>query len=238
MTMLDFATGDLIRQLRQAGLRPSEALTRNILKHDDLMFAPLLELATELDLFDGDEPQIFAPLHALRFLGEMPRVEMIEPLMKQYPVSVYGDWDELPRLWATEAPQIIGRLGAEAIAPLWAIVDTADWSGEARTMATVGIANAVTMDPSQRDEVLTELQRRFAEAEDTHARTNAAMGLASLGVAEAYAEVMKAYREGKLDKTIFAPAVARQLLLSGGEKSLACTKHTLQERYDQHGPKE
>lgn len=238
MTVLDLAASSFVRQLRQAGIRPNDSLVRNIIKHADVLYQPLLDLATELELFDEDEPQMFAPLHALRLLGEMPRVEMIEPLMKQYPIQVYGEWDELSRLWATETPQIIGRLGAQAIQPLWAIADNAEWPREARTMAVVGLANAVTMEPSQRDELIAGLQQRFAEAEDTTARTNAAMGLASLGESSAYNQVMALYREGKLDKTIFAPGVARQLLLSGGEKSLTCTKHTLEERYDQHGPHE
>lgn len=238
MTVLDLAAHDYVRQLRQAGPRPNDALLRNIVKHADVAFGSLLELATNLELFDEEQPVIFAPIHALRLLGEIPRVEMIEPLMRKYPIAVYGEWDELPRLWATETPQIVARLGVQAIAPLWAIVDSDEWPTEARTMATVGLANTVTFDPSQRDGVVAELKKRLAEAEDTTARTNAAMGLASLGESGSYNDIMPLYRDGKLAKEIFAPAVARQLLLSGGEKTLACTKHTLQERYDQHGPRQ
>ncbi len=235
---LDLATGEYVRQLRQAGPRPNETLIRQILKSGDAAFAPLLELATNLLMFDEDAPLIFSPIHALRLLGEMPKVEMIEPLMRQYPVAVYGEWDELPRLWATEAPQIIGRLGAAVVEPLWAIADSAEWPREARTMATVGLSNAATMNPTLRDQLIAKQRERLDSTEDMLVRTNAAMGLASLGVGDMYNTIMVLYRDGKLDKTIFAPGVARQLLLTGGEKSLSCTTHTLQERYEQHGPKE
>jgi hypothetical protein len=44
------------------------------------------------------------------------------------------------------------------------------------------------------------------------------------------------YRAGKRDQEILPAAAARQLLLSDSTKRLACAKHSLWERYDQHGP--
>jgi hypothetical protein len=47
---------------------------------------------------------------------------------------------------------------------------------------------------------------------------------------------MALYKAEKIDREIISPGVARQLLLSKGDKRLACAKHPLWERYDQHGP--
>lgn len=234
---IDFGANNYVRQLRQAGPRPSDAVVRDIVRSGDAAFRPLLELATDLDLFDEDAPLTYAPLHALRLLGELPKPEMIEPLLREYPIEIEGEWDELPRAWASEAPQIIGRLGAEAVEPLWHVVDSAEW-GEARPVAVVALNCAVIKDPSLRDAVVEGLRQRLRETDDTTLRTAVAIGLGNLGVAEEYGEIMGMFREGKIDKSILSAGVARQLLLSGGDRSLNCTLHTLKERYEQHGPSE
>ena len=235
--MLNIASEGSVRQLRQAGARPSDTLIRQILKDGDNAFQPLLDLALDHELFNEDEPQTFAPIHALRLLAERPKAAMITPLLAAYPVEIHDELHEMPRLWASETPQMIGKLGAAAIDPLWDIIDSADWNSEAKMIATIAHANAVTFDPSQREPVIAGLFARLRSEGDANARTNAAAGLATLGVAEAYSEVMTLYRAGKLDKAQLSAASARQLLLTGGEKALNCIHHTLQERYDQHGPR-
>lgn len=235
---LDTTAESTVRQLRKAGVRPNEALVRQIMKLGEAAFPPLLELATDLLLFEEEEPLMFAPIHALRLLGELPQVAMIEPLLREYPVEYYDEYDEMPQLWATEVPQMLGKLGAAAIEPLFAVADSDAWAIEARAVAIIGLANAATFAPEQRDAVIAGLRERLQTSDDTTMLTNAATGLASLGVADAYGDVMARFRAGKIDKERFAAATARQLLLTGGEKALTCIHHPLQERYDKHGPKE
>ena len=139
-------------------------------------------------------------------------------------------------MWADEAPQIIGHLGAAAIEPLWQIADHADWNIAARSGALVALTYATAVAPEIRDAVIAGLRERLAATEDTIYRSHLVIALANLGVREIYAEVMAMYRAGQLDQDIIPAGAARQLLLTDGSKRLACAKHPLWERYDQHGP--
>jgi hypothetical protein len=44
------------------------------------------------------------------------------------------------------------------------------------------------------------------------------------------------YRAGTIDSAIIPAGALRQMLLSDSSKRLACARHPLWERYDQHGP--
>ena len=225
-----------VRQLRHAGLRPSDALARSIVKGGDASITPLVELATSIDMFDEDEPACYAPLHALRMLGELPRVSMIAPLLDQFPIEIYEEGDQLRQAWSTEVPQMIGRLGAAAIAPLWAIFDGPAQKQAARGIAVVALACVTVIAPDERAPLIDALHERLEQADDTFACSCLVLGLARLGIADDYRRVMALYRDGQLDKAILPAANARQLLLNGGDKTLDCTVHTITERYDQHGP--
>ncbi len=235
---MDLNAPEYVRQLRRIGPRPTEPLVRNIMRSGDAAYAPLIALATNIELLHEDEPECFGPVHALRLLGELPRVAMIEPLLRQFPIELLSEEDQLTRLWGNEAPQIIGRLGAEAVEPLWSIIDTPEWAEQARGTAVIALCCAATIAPEQRDNVVAGMRQRLEQTADTILSSYLAVGLANLGVKEAYSEIMAFYRAGEVKQEIMPPKVARQLLLSGGEQGLNCTKHPLTERYDQHGPAE
>src|SRR4051812_16854363 len=119
--LLELGVVEKVKQLRREGLRPSEQLTRAITRAGDAAVGPLLLLATELELLHQQAPECFAPLHALRLLGELDSIAIIEPLLRQLPVSLEDDEEELPQTWVSEVAQIISHLGAPAIEPLWRI---------------------------------------------------------------------------------------------------------------------
>jgi len=221
-----------VRELRTAGPRPSDQLLQRILKTGDAAFAPLLELATSLELFDEDEPTLFAPLHALRLLGEMPKAKMISPLLSQFPVKAYADWNDLSLTWSHEVPTIIGRLGAAAVEPLWQVFDDQTGTNESRGVAMIALNCTVVFEPTLRESLIAAIDQRMASIEDDMERTLLVIGLANCGLAERYSEIMALYRENKLDKELLPAASARQLLLTGGEKGLLWTNYTLAERYE------
>ena len=117
---------------------------------------PLLALATDLELLHQQAPECFAPLHALRLLGELGSAEIIEPLLRQFPVSLAHDEEELPQTWVSEAAQIIGHLGALAVEPLWQIVDNADqsWNMAARSGALTALGYVTVVDTSTHDAII------------------------------------------------------------------------------------
>src|SRR5215212_5089225 len=105
--LLDFTVSDKIKQLQREGLRPAEKLVSTIMRAGSAAFAPLLELATNLELLHEDEPECYAPIHALRLLGEVGSVEMIQPLLREFPIELEYEDEHLPGVWAEEVPQII-----------------------------------------------------------------------------------------------------------------------------------
>lgn len=234
--LLDLNVSDKVKQLRREGLRPSEALARTITKAGSAAISPLLALAIEVDLLHGDEPEAFAPLHALRLLGEVGTPEIIEPLLREFPVELEYEDERLPKMWVEEVPQIIGHLGAVMVDTLWAIVDDESWNMAGRSGALLALGYATGVDPALRDAVVAGLRERAARTEDTILASHMVVALANIGVADAYSDVMALYRAGRIAQEIIPAGAARQLLLSDGAQRLKCATHPLWERYDQHGP--
>jgi hypothetical protein len=234
--LLELGIAEKVKQLRREGLRPSEQLARSITKAGSAAVEPLLALATQVELLHEEEPECFGPLHALRLLGELGSLEIVAPLLRQFPISLEYEDEKVPQIWADEVPQIIGRLGKPAVELLWQIADDTSWNYAGRSGALTALNYATAADPELRDTVIAGLRERIDRSADRTMTSHLAMALANLGVREIYAEVMAMYREGKIDQEILPAAAARQLLLSDSNKRLACAKHPLWERYDQHGP--
>ena len=234
--LLELGVVEKIKQLRREGLRPSEQLVRSITKAEHAAVGPLLALATELELLHQPAPDCFAPLHALRLLGELGSAEIIEPLLRQFPVSLDYDQEDLPQTWVNEVSQIIGHLGAPAVEPLWRIADDDGWNMAARSGALTALGYVTAVAPDTHDAIIAGIRERMDRSEDKVLTSHLAIALANLGVSDLYPELMAMYRAGTLDQDILPAAVARQLLLSDSTKRLACAKHPLWERYDQHGP--
>src|SRR5262245_23074826 len=234
--VLELGVAEKVKQLRREGLRPSEQLVRAITRAGDAAVGPLLALATDVGLLHEEQPDCFAPLHALRLLGELGSGEIVEPLLRQFPVSVDYEDEELPELWANEASQIIGHLGAPAIEPLWRIADDESWNMAGRSGALTALGYVTAVAPEARDEIIAEIRGRLERTEDKVLASHLAIALANLGVSDLYPDLIAMYRAGKIDQDIMPAAAARQLLLSDSAKRLACAKHPLWERYDQHGP--
>ena len=234
--LLELGVAEKVKQLRREGLRPSEQLARSITRAGDAAISPLLTLATDVELMHGEPPECFAPLHALRLLGELGSVEIIEALLRPFPVTLEYDQEELPQLWVNEVAQIIGHLGAPAIDPLWQVADDEGWNMAARSAALTALGYVTAVAPATHAQIVAGLRERMQRSQDTMLASHLAIALANLGVSDLYPELMAMYRAGKLDQDILPAAAARQLLLSDSTKRLACAKHPLWERYDQHGP--
>jgi hypothetical protein len=234
---LDLAVADKIKQLRRAGLRPAERLVQQILQAGAAAVSPLIALAIEIDLMHDDEPGCFAPLHALRLLGELRAAEMIQPLLREFPLELYYQDEQLPRTWSGEATQMIARIGAPAADALWAIADDPDWHVDGRGAALSALVSATVVAPELREPLVAGVRERLARCDDRKLAAHFVFTLGNLGVAEVYGEVMALYRQGRIDTDVAPPGMTRQLLLTKeGEKRLECVKHSLWERYDLHGP--
>lgn len=233
---IDVTISEDVKHLRRAGLRPSERLVRDILRAGGAARGPLLALATDTEQLHEDAPVCYGPIHALRLLGEMPSTDMIEPLLRTLPITRnYAD-EQLPQLWLSELPQIIGRVGAPAVAPLWAIADDEAWGIPARTVALVSLGYVSVVAPETRDAVVAGMRERLASSDDPTINAYIVTALGDMGVQDMYPQVMQLYRDGKISKRIVPPGTARQMLLTRRDTRLNCAKHPLWERYEQHGP--
>ncbi len=234
---LDLAVADKIKHLRRAGLRPAERLVHQILQAGVAAVSPLIALATEIELLHDDEPECFAPIHALRLLGELRAAEMIEPLLREFPLELYYQDEQLPRTWSNEATQMIAQIGAPVADALWTIGDNSDWSVDGRGAALSALVSMTALAPELREPLVTGVRERLARCDDRQLAGHLILALGSLGVGEVYGEVMALYRQGHVDTDVLPPALARQLLLTKDvEKRLECVMHPLWERYDLHGP--
>jgi hypothetical protein len=234
---LDLAAGEYVKQLRRAGPRPAEHLIRHILQSGAGAVGPLLALALDTDLLHEDVPECYAPIHALRLLGELRSLEIVAPLLRALPIEQDYPGEELPLLWADEAAQMIGRQGAAVVEPLWAVVDDPDWDMAGRGVALMALTYTTSVAPEIRDDVAQGALERLAESEDERMTAHLISAISSLGVGSAYQQIMDLYRAHKVDTSIIPPATARQLLLAPGPAPrLECAQHPLWERYDRHGP--
>ncbi|MFN8570269.1 MAG: hypothetical protein U0Z44_22635, partial [Kouleothrix sp.] len=80
------------------------------------------------------------------------------------------------------------------------------------------------------------LRARLASAGDKQLASYLVTALGNLGMKELYPDVLAMYRAGTIDSAIIPAGALRQMLLSDSSKRLACARHPLWERYDQHGP--
>jgi len=234
---IDTPVSELVRQLSRIGLRPDERLVQRILEHGPAARAALLELAINTDALHTELPAALGPLHALRLLGELPDVELIVPLLGRLPIPITSDEDVPAQLYATEILQIIGRIGAPAVEPLWAYADDEANIPNVRSAAVATLAFVAARDPECRDTIIAESRRRLEHGGALPVTNGVATLLAELGDAPSYAAVMAAFRAGQIEKDQVAPATLRQVMLGGGRHDLSCVNHPLFERYDDHGPR-
>jgi hypothetical protein len=228
----------LVRQLSQAGIRPDERLARHILDGGDAARAALITLATNIPALHEEVPACLGPLHALRLLGELPDLSIIEPLLACLPIPVIDhETDIAASMYASEVLQIIGRVGAPAVAALWALADDESKPDQVRGAAINALVYVATYAPDVRDEVLAEARGRLVREDLSSVVISGTVTLlAELGDAPSYKDVMAAYRAGRADQRRMPAAVARQQILGGGIQSRTCVNHSLWERYDAHGP--
>lgn len=237
MTQLDTPVTNLVRNLRSVGLRPDDRLVEQILARGDDAVAPLLELALDTQRLTQEEPGSLGPIHALRLLGELRPLIMVDPLLRALPLPVDMQTAQALYLWQQEMPQIVARLGADALPHVLAVVDDEGADPEQRGAAVETLSYMGATTPELRAELADLLRTRWTTINNPTVRGYMVEALGELGAKDMYAPVMAAYRDGSVDRDVMSAAEARQALLGGNKDSrMSCANHTLAERYEQHGP--
>lgn len=233
----NLSTTDLVQQLRKAGLKPSERMIAAILERGDEAIEPLLVLALDTNSLFEAEPASLGPVHALRLLGEFQPGEAAETILRRLPLTIEDEQTQGAFLWAQEVPQIVARFGATAMSALLRIADDMDAPPRQRGAAYAALSYMAVTTPELRNQIVDELRQRFSGETDATAKGYLVGSLAQLKVRDAYTEIMAAFRNKAVDREIISAADARQMLLGNEvQPQLNCALHTLDERYQQHGP--
>jgi len=229
----------IVEQLGRAGLRPSQRQWELLREAGPLAIPPLVELALDMHKLGGAEPASLGPVHALRLLGEIgaPPEDVIERMIRATPEQAASGNEQASYIWWQELPQMIGRWGRSGYNAARRIILNAEVEQEARAIAVASLPFVAEIEATLRDEVVALLRARLQEEQDAYVLAHVVEALGVLNVADAYADVMAAYKRGAVDRDVLPAAQARQLLLNPlSTQDLKCVHHSLDERYDQHGP--
>jgi len=233
----ELSTTNLVRQLQRVGVRPPQRLVEQILARGQASVEPLLEMALDTTALAKEEPASLAPVHALRLLGELRPLEAAARLLRSVELPDNVQFTQAIYLWEDEVPQIVARFGAEVLPIALGIAEDETASQDARGAALDTLAFLAGTEPALRDRIVEELRTRLKGEQDPEIKAYIVSALAEIGAREAYADVMAEYRKGSIDKREISAADARQKLLGSQDgRRIECARHTLDERYDQHGP--
>ncbi|GAC1645070.1 MAG: hypothetical protein NVS4B8_16240 [Herpetosiphon sp.] len=224
-----------LKRLRQAGFRPAPTVTAPILELGASAIPELSDLARDMTILGAEAPKSYGALHALRLLRYLPAGAEAEALLRTPLPSV--PLSDAILFWEEEITITVGAWGAGAMPGIEAVLadSTADEGVQAR--AALALAFVAEAEPTLRETVIARLLELLSEHRTPIFNAHVVEGLAELHAAETYGQVMSAYRQGLLDKTIYSAAEARQKLLTSSKGGrLLCVHHTLEEQYDTHGP--
>jgi hypothetical protein len=162
----------------------------------------LIRMATDPDLNKGDpeSPEVWAPLHAWRALGELQAVEAVEPLLTllDHPDMQDDDWAH------EELPLVFGKIGPPAIAPLAAFLADPQLGHYPRAAAANGLREIADEHPGARDECVGVLTRILDDPNQTDSELNGFIlgNLLDLNAQESAEVIRRAFERDAIDESI------------------------------------
>jgi tetratricopeptide (TPR) repeat protein len=195
----------LLARLRQAGQHPDQGLLDQIKALGPAAAGPLVEIATDekLHYADQESPEVWAPLHAVRLLGELEAAEAVEPLL-----PLFGMDDD----WLAEAlPEAFGRIGRPALQPLRELLfDRTQDEIWAAGRAATGLRKIAEHHPELRADAVAALVDRLDPKEtrvpdDETLNAYVIVELGDLGATEAAPAIRRAFDEDRVDTSVTRP---------------------------------
>jgi len=160
----------------------------------------LIEMATDeqLHLAAAESPEVWAPLHAWRALGQLRAVEAVEPLLELFDRLEDDDWVH------EELPVVFGLIGPPALSSLAAYLADLSHLDSSRISASISIEKIGKRWPEARDEALAILEERLEHFEENEPDVNAFLveALVELGATEAAPLIERAFAEGYVDPMV------------------------------------
>ncbi len=160
----------------------------------------LIRMATDeaLNNADGGSPEVWAPLHAWRALGQLRAEEAARPLLSLFDTDTFSDWI------TEELPEVFGMIGGAAIAPLRDFLADDAIDPERRISIPECLQRIAANHPDHRDECVGALVRQL-EKHDTDAgflNGFVVLGLCEIGATETLGVIRQAYARNCVDLAI------------------------------------
>jgi hypothetical protein len=197
----DVSTWQSVREeLIQAGEQPDPALFDRTKSLGPAVAPQLIEMAVDKSLHyaEQDDPAVWAPIHAIKILGDMESAEAVEPLLSLL------TWDDYELDEVVEAA--LGKIGLPALLPLHVLLF--DRSQVAAHIQAVGALEEIGKAHSElRTEVVEVLAARLASAETQTPEDETLNGfiitsLLEMKGKEALPAISQAFDEDRVDTSI------------------------------------
>ncbi|MFM2032571.1 MAG: hypothetical protein RLZZ297_1336 [Chloroflexota bacterium] len=225
---------EYIRQLRTLGPEMAIPIAAHVVEAGDAAVAPLAALAIDIDLLVGPAPLCYAPIHALRLLGELDSSAAIAALITApVPSAPDRETEQRTTIWDGEVPQIIARNGVGALDTILGLLDDDSTSNIGHHRAALALAYLSYAHPDAVGQIVAALEARLTTSNPDR-NASVALALANMGSESSYTAVFKAYQAGDIAKDAVQMGPMRKLLLSRSNARLGCVNHPLGERYAHH----
>jgi hypothetical protein len=160
----------------------------------------LIQMATDeaLNEASSESPEVWAPVHAWRALGQLHAVEAVGPLLELFDRLQDDDWvhEELPEVFAMIGPAALPLLAAYS-----AELSHLDFSriGAIRSIEKIG-----KRWPDARSEAIALLEGRLKRFEENEPHVNGflVVALVELGAKEAAPLIKRAFAQGHVDRMV------------------------------------
>ncbi|MEM9486450.1 MAG: DUF1186 domain-containing protein [Cyanobacteria bacterium P01_F01_bin.116] len=155
----------------------------------------LIRLASDEELDDDDDVEIYAFIHAYRALGQLKAESAIEPLIK-----LLGD--EANEWLLEELPEVFAMIGPTCIGPLADYLTSQGPGTYSKTSAARGLQEIAKAHPDYRDDCVQHLSDALACHKQQPPDLNGSLvaKLLRLKATEAVDVIEKAYKEGPMDE--------------------------------------
>jgi PBS lyase HEAT-like repeat len=160
----------------------------------------LIQMATDetLNEASSESPEVWAPVHAWRALGQLRAVEAVEPLLELFDRLEEDDWIH------EELPEVFGMIGPAALPPLAAYIADLSHTDSSRISAIRSIEKIGKRWPDASSEGMTILEERLEcfEENEPHVNGFLVVALVELGAKEAAPLIKRAFAQGDVDPMV------------------------------------
>jgi len=162
----------------------------------------LIRMAQDDDLHmaDSDNPEVWAPVHAWRALGQLRAEAAIEPLL-----GLLHRIDDFDDDWiANDMPEVLSEIGPAAIAPTAAYLSDIANPLWARVTAIEILQKIAERYPDEREACIRALMAQLEHYQEQNIDINSFLvdALTDLKAVEAAALIKRAFDAGVVDETI------------------------------------